>query len=220
MRHERQIAYFNLILDKSPIEKPNQKCEEILAEQVAKYWPKPFASIDALDNYSHRRTFYYDEILPDFAGEDFELFLAALCEGKRTFAQVASQSLSDVLLNEIGFQAWQRLEQAVPRQVTLASGKQVSVKFGDDTQPYIESYLQDFFGTKKTPTWGKTGKTLVVHLWGPNRRTLQITSDLGHFWAKTYPSLVREYARRYPKHHWPVEPLTAQPVLLKRHLGT
>ena len=33
-----------------------------------------------------------------------------------------------------------------------------------------------------------------------------------------YPTLKRQLSRRYPKHHWPDDPLTAKPVRLKRYL--
>jgi ATP-dependent helicase HrpB len=45
-----------------------------------------------------------------------------------------------------------------------------------------------------------------VHLLAPNRRPVQITSDLAGFWERLYPQVRRELARRYPKHKWPENP--------------
>jgi ATP-dependent helicase HrpB len=52
---------------------------------------------------------------------------------------------------------------------------------------------------------------LTLHLLAPNQRAVQITSDLTGFWERHYPSLRRELGRRYPRHAWPEDPLTAAP---------
>jgi ATP-dependent helicase HrpB len=47
---------------------------------------------------------------------------------------------------------------------------------------------------------------LVIHLLAPNRRAVQVTTDLAGFWERHYPSLRKELSRRYPKHKWPEDP--------------
>ena len=71
--------------------------------------------------------------------------------------------------------------------------------------PWIESRLQDFFGVLETPRIGKT--PVVVHLLAPNRRPVQVTSDLRGFWERLYPQVRRDLSRRYPKHKWPEKPV-------------
>jgi ATP-dependent helicase HrpB len=70
--------------------------------------------------------------------------------------------------------------------------------------PWIESRLQDFFGVRETPRIG--GIPVVAHLLAPNRRPVQVTSDLAGFWTRLYPQVRRELSRRYPKHKWPDDP--------------
>ena len=70
--------------------------------------------------------------------------------------------------------------------------------------PWIESRLQDFFGVRETPR--VNGTPVVVHLLAPNRRPVQVTSDLAGFWERLYPQVRRELSRRYPKHKWPENP--------------
>jgi ATP-dependent helicase HrpB len=50
-----------------------------------------------------------------------------------------------------------------------------------------------------------------LHLLAPNQRAVQVTTDLAGFWQKHYPDLRRELMRRYPRHAWPEDPLTAAP---------
>jgi ATP-dependent helicase HrpB len=57
---------------------------------------------------------------------------------------------------------------------------------------------------------------LVLHLLAPNQRAVQVTRDLAGFWQRHYPELRRQLMRRYPKHAWPEDPLTAQPPAPKR----
>ncbi|MEZ6096419.1 MAG: ATP-dependent helicase C-terminal domain-containing protein [Pirellulaceae bacterium] len=53
---------------------------------------------------------------------------------------------------------------------------------------------------------------LLLELLGPNYRPQQLTEDLASFWVNTYPVVRKELKRRYPKHQWPEDPLTAEPT--------
>jgi ATP-dependent helicase HrpB len=77
--------------------------------------------------------------------------------------------------------------------------------------PWVESRLQDFFGLAKGPTVAAGRAPLVLHLLAPNQRAVQVTQDLAGFWERHYPAIRRELMRRYPRHAWPEDPLTARP---------
>jgi ATP-dependent helicase HrpB len=96
------------------------------------------------------------------------------------------------------------LERLTPERLTLPGGRQVQVHYEEGKPPWIESRLQDFFGVRETPRIGAT--PVVVHLLAPNRRPVQVTSDLAGFWTRLYPQVRRELSRRYPKHKWPEDP--------------
>jgi ATP-dependent helicase HrpB len=57
-----------------------------------------------------------------------------------------------------------------------------------------------------------------MHLLGPNKRPLQVTSDLASFWDTHYPELKPQLSRRYPRHHWPDNPRTAQAEAFKKRV--
>jgi ATP-dependent helicase HrpB len=69
--------------------------------------------------------------------------------------------------------------------------------------------IQELFGVRETPRIGGGQVTVLLHLLGPNHRPQQVTGDLASFWTNTYPSVKKELRRRYPKHAWPDDPLTA-----------
>ncbi len=134
-----------------------------------------------------------------FAGllVDVKAGLTALCDGRTSFAELASARLLDFLRPP-------KLDRLAPERISLPGGRQVRVHYEPGKPPWIESRLQDFFGVKETPRIGNT--PVVVHLLAPNRRPVQVTSDLAGFWERLYPQVRRELSRRYPKHKWPENP--------------
>ena len=54
--------------------------------------------------------------------------------------------------------------------------------------------------------------SVLLHLLGPNYRPQQITDDLASFWKNAYPEVKKELRRRYPKHAWPDDPVSASPT--------
>jgi ATP-dependent helicase HrpB len=51
-----------------------------------------------------------------------------------------------------------------------------------------------------------------MELLSPGFKPVQLTTDLESFWRGTYFEVRSELRRRYPKHSWPDDPLTAPPV--------
>ena len=137
--------------------------------------------------------------VPDF---DVNAVLAELCEGRRSFAELASAGLLASLHAKL---LPLRLDEAAPTRLKLPSGRSAKVEYAIGQTPWVSSRLQDFFGMKETPKVG--GVPLVVHLLAPNHRPLQVTVDLKGFWERLYPQVRRELSRRYPRHPWPENPL-------------
>ncbi len=83
---------------------------------------------------------------------------------------------------------------------------------------FVESFIQDFYGLKETPVISEGKIPLTFKLLGPHKRALQVTKDLSSFWLNSYPQMYKELSREYPRHHWPLDPRVAPPILLKRQL--
>jgi ATP-dependent helicase HrpB len=92
----------------------------------------------------------------------------------------------------------------------------VRVHYPSGQPPWIESRLQDFFGLRQGPSLARGRVPLTLHLLAPNQRAVQVTADLAGFWSRHYPALRRELGRRYPRHAWPEDPLTATPPAPRR----
>ncbi len=80
------------------------------------------------------------------------------------------------------------------------------------TQPVLAVRLQEMFGQTETPVVGGGKVKVVLHLLSPAHRPLAVTQDLPSFWKNAYPDVRKDMRGRYPKHHWPENPLEAKPT--------
>lgn len=197
--------------------------EEILREKLAERWPKPFEDDSDLATYHERVRLLGAHgdasAYPRFEGDMLELLLATICEGKRSFKEIAARSLVEYIHDQLPYEQRRDLEAAFPAEVKLGSGRTMKVHYEAGKPPYVAGFIQDFYGTKATPALVGGRLKLTVHLWAPNRRPVQVTGDLEGFWQNHYPALKQELGRNYPRHYWPDDPRVAQPVLHKARVG-
>jgi ATP-dependent helicase HrpB len=85
----------------------------------------------------------------------------------------------------------------------------VTIRYEEGKAPVLAVRIQEIFGWRETPRVAAGRVKVVIHLLAPNHRPQQVTDDLASFWANTYPEVRRELKRRYPRHAWPEDPLTA-----------
>ena len=98
-----------------------------------------------------------------------------------------------------------------PVSIKVPSGNEHSISYESGKPPRMEVRIQELFGWQQTPQIANR-IPLQLHLLGPNHRPQQITDDLANFWSETYLHVRKELRRRYPKHHWPENPLLATPT--------
>ncbi len=110
------------------------------------------------------------------------------------------------------------LEKDFPLYIGLSDRRKIPINYELSQTPWIESYIQDFYGLSQTPVLARGKILMTLRLLGPHKRALQVTQDLKSFWENTYPQMLKELMREYPRHHWPNRPESARPVLLKRML--
>jgi ATP-dependent helicase HrpB len=149
--------------------------------------------------------------LPYLDEEDVRAGVAALCEGRSSFAELREAAraggLLQILRARLGAEQARALAKMAPERATLARGRVVRINYERDKSPWIASRLQDFFGMKEAPRIAGGRVPLVLHLLAPNGRAVQVTTDLSGFWSRHYAQIRRELGRRYPRHAWPENPL-------------
>jgi ATP-dependent helicase HrpB len=140
--------------------------------------------------------------------------LPALLEGVNSLVSLQESKLVHQIVQSLSYEQ-QRMYQDLPEKVSLPGGRRPSIEYEDGVGPSISSRLQDFFGMKQGPSLFSGKLPLVLHLLAPNGRDVQVTTDLAGFWKNHYPSIAKELRRKYPRHSWPDDPLTAEPPIRK-----
>lgn len=189
----------------------------LLARQTLVRGTAAFFGADALAAWRGRLAFAAPFLgIGDLPLDDYTLEqrVAEACAGHRALRELPAPA--QLLADLVGPALRGLLDRVAPRELRLPGGRKVAVHYTEGQPPWIETMLQDCFGMNHTPTIAEGRVPLVVHLLGPNRRAVQVTSDLAGFWREHYPTLRRELARRYPRHAWPENPLAASPPQRRR----
>ena len=142
-----------------------------------------------------------DRWLPAFAGE------------AKTSAQLKKIDMEAVILSLIPYEMQQRVERAAPTHIEVPTGSRIRLDYrqGADA-PVLRVRLQECFGLLDTPRVDAGRVAVLMELLSPGYKPVQLTADLRSFWEGTYFEVRKELRRRYPKHAWPDDPLTATPV--------
>ena len=150
--------------------------------------------------------------LPEF--NDMLMFdvLRTLCHGRRAFVELKSAPWLAALHSKLDYALVQTIEREAPERITVPGGSRIRLVYEAGRPPVLPVRIQEVFGLKQTPRIAGGRIPVLLHLLAPNMRPQQVTDDLASFWANTYPDVRKELKRRYPKHAWPEDPLTAPAV--------
>lgn len=148
--------------------------------------------------------------LPEVGEDALAQCLGELCAERTALAELSGGVLLRASSDRLG-SACRQLEIHAPVGVKLPGGRKLEVNYERDRPPWVQSFLQDFFGSHDGPRVAGGRVPLTLHLLAPNRRAVQVTTDLAGFWQRHYPALRRSLSRRYPRHDWPEDPTTGRP---------
>ncbi|RDC65690.1 ATP-dependent helicase HrpB [Adhaeribacter pallidiroseus] len=130
----------------------------------------------------------------------------------RSLEQVTRLDFNEMLLTNLSWEQRQEMDQLAPTHVTVPSGSRIALDYTDINAPVLAVRLQEVFGMLDTPVIGKGKVPLLMHLLSPASRPVQVTRDLRSFWNTGYFDVRKNLRGRYPKHHWPEDPLSAPPT--------
>lgn len=208
----RRLRLGQLVLEES-VGRPRD--EEAARALLAREALRAFQAEDALGTLGLRIAFVKahrpDAVIPGIDEASLLDVLQSAAAPDTTVAELRKVDLRDLLTARFSAEARTLLETLAPTHVTLPGGRRVEVTYAADAPPSISSRLQDFFGMKDGPRVAGGAVPVVLHLLAPNYRDVQVTTDLAGFWAKHYPAIAKELRRRYPRHPFPDDPLTATP---------
>ncbi len=143
---------------------------------------------------------------------ELERWLLPFLAGGRTTRDLDALPLEEALLTRVPAWMRRRLGELAPTHLTVPSGSRIAVSYADPEAPTLSVRIQEVFGWDETPTLAGGRVPVTMELLSPARRPVQVTTDLRSFWRSGYFDVRKDLRGRYPKHHWPEDPLSAKPT--------
>ena len=126
-------------------------------------------------------------------------------------SELQKLDFTQILHSILPWELSQKIDKLAPSKMEVPTGSMIKLTyFNDGSKIEMAVRLQEVFGLFETPTVNEGKNKILMHLLSPGYKPVQITQDLKSFWEKTYFEVRKELLSRYPKHHWPENPLTAE----------
>ncbi|WNY88562.1 ATP-dependent helicase HrpB [Leclercia adecarboxylata] len=143
---------------------------------------------------------------------NLENWLLPQMSGVHSLRALKALDVKAALQNLTDWSLRQRLDTELPGHYTVPTGSRIAIRYHEDNPPALAVRMQEMFGEATTPAIAQGRVPLVLELLSPAQRPLQITRDLGAFWAGSYREVQKEMKGRYPKHVWPDDPANTAPT--------
>lgn len=157
-----------------------------------------------------------NSVWPDLSDETLlrtlDEWLAPYVDGITTLERIQRLDLTQPLHALLTWEQQRDLDRLAPTHLTVPSGSKIRIEYDTPDLPVLAVRLQEMFGCKETPRVVGGKVPVMLHLLSPAKRPVQVTKDLASFWANAYQEVRKELRGRYPKHHWPDDPLAALPT--------
>lgn len=212
-----RLQYRELVLLESKSTSPSSReASQLLVEKLQSVGLAHFIGKAKLDSFHLRLKFCFGEDISIF--ED-EARILELCTGKVSFRELREAlTPTNFQYQFFSSQEISDLDKNAPEQLGLRNSRRMKVHYAESASPFLEGYIQDFFGITTTPTLLNGKLPVTLNLLAPNKRVIQVTSDLPSFWKNIYPKLRVELGRKYPRHYWPLDPIASLPILLAKNV--
>jgi ATP-dependent helicase HrpB len=183
-------------------------------------WDKAARGVQARVGFLRR---HLGEAWPDLSDEalleSLDGWLGPYLAGARGLDDVARLDLAALLLGHLDARQRAELDRLAPTHVAVPTGSRLPLDYADPDAPALAVRLQEVFGLEETPRLAGGRVPVVMHLLSPAHRPVQITRDLAGFWRSSYFDVRRDLRGRYPRHHWPENPLEAAPTARAKRRG-
>ncbi len=220
---QERTCFGDLVLERKPSRLDPDLAGPILAREALAHFDSVFRPDAAVSSLIARVTFASSSLTettwPRVDRVGLEGMLPTLCEGLRSLDEVFRIDWEHAISSGMDWKARKLLEDEVPSRLKVPSGRWIELDYTPALRgetPVLPVRLQEVFGLVETPRIARGRVQLVMHLLAPNQRPVQVTSDLASFWKNTYAEVRKELRARYPKHHWPQDPISAQPTARAR----
>ncbi|HET7426540.1 MAG TPA: ATP-dependent helicase HrpB [Gemmatimonadales bacterium] len=201
------------LADADPAEIDRVVLSAIRREGVARLpWSESASRLRNRLAFLHHLDASWPDVSESALEADLDSWLAPRLRGRRRWDQLAQVDLAEGLLDRLPWDLRATVDAWAPTHIEVPSGSRIPVDYGQPDAPVLAVRLQELFGLTETPRVGRGRVPLTLHLLSPAGRPVQVTRDLAGFWRTAYFEIRKELKARYPKHHWPDDPLRAAPT--------
>ena len=214
-----QRLFGALVLDDKPLETPDRNAVTAAMvdgvqqlglgclpwNEACRHWQQRVALMRALEGD------HWPQVDDAALQKTAHQWLAPFLAGVTRREQLQKLDLFVALAAMLSWEQQRRLDECVPTHWTVPTGVKHLLDYSQ-SPPVLSVQLQEMFGLAETPRIAGGRVKLVLHLLSPAKRPVQVTQDLAGFWANSYHDVKKELKGRYPKHHWPDDPLGAEPT--------
>ena len=182
-------------------------------------WNNNARALQARMQFMHE---HVDESWPDVSDagllETLDDWLRPYLAGMSRLSHLDKLDLQAMLLSLLSWDQQKELDQQLPTHITVPSGSRIRLDYSQHP-PVLPVRLQEMFGLADTPRIANGKIAVLLHLLSPAQRPVQITQDLAGFWQSSYHDVKKDLKGRYPKHHWPDDPMMAQATARAKRKG-
>ena len=210
------------LLDEKPLPGVDrEKLVGVICEAACKEGRSMFDFSDEAENLQRRIAVvaaWHPELdLPDVSTDAVlqraEAWLPLYAGNASTAAQLKKIEMEAVIWGLLSHDQQQAVARIAPSHVIVPTGSCIRLAYRQGAEaPVLRVRLQECFGLLDTPRVDSGRRPVLMELLSPGYKPVQLTSDLRSFWTGAYFEVRKELRRRYPKHAWPDDPLTADPV--------
>lgn len=145
--------------------------------------------------------------------ETLEEWLAPYLIKINKLTELQKLDLDPIIHSILSWELSQKFNSLAPSKMKVPTGSLIKLNYyNDGSKVDMAVRLQEVFGLFETPSVNEGKNKVILHLLSPGYKPVQVTQDLNSFWNKTYFEVRKDLLSRYPRHHWPENPLTAEAV--------
>ena len=175
-------------------------------------WEREARDLQARIEFLRAREPSWPAVSDSALAASLEVWLAPWLEGVTRREHLARVPLGEALRALLSFEQQRALEERAPGFLTMPSGSRIRIDYQGEDAPAVAVRLQEVFGLAATPRIDRDRVPVTLRLLSPAQRPVQVTRDLASFWRGAYRDVRKDLRGRYPRHHWPEDPLAAEPT--------
>jgi ATP-dependent helicase HrpB len=217
VRALRRTRLGAIVLSESRLATPDpDRVADVLCEEVVRGgftllpWAKETTQLRERLAFLHRVQPSWPDVSDDALAADAASWLRPFLGGASSADHLRRIDVGGALLSRVPWELRRLLDTVAPTHFQVPSGSRIPIDYSDPDAPALAVRLQEVFGLAETPRIAGGAVPITMRLLSPAHRPVQVTRDLASFWRDAYFEVRKDLRGRYPRHHWPENPLEAE----------